>query len=90
MVPAAVPVTLIGRFWRRNGRLEGDLEHHNLRDLNRVSATISSSFRYMQYEDGHQTFLQARRRTSILAPCVPKDLLFTSSSSSYVAAIVKH
>ncbi|MFS7980026.1 hypothetical protein Hanom_Chr10g00934581 [Helianthus anomalus] len=25
-VPAAVPVTLIGRFWRRNGRVEGDLE----------------------------------------------------------------
>ncbi|KAF5793929.1 hypothetical protein HanXRQr2_Chr08g0322431 [Helianthus annuus] len=25
-VPAAVPVTLIGRFWRWNGRVEGDLE----------------------------------------------------------------
>ncbi|MFS8025665.1 hypothetical protein Hanom_Chr16g01477761 [Helianthus anomalus] len=70
------------------GDLKVILNNHNLRDLNRVSATISSSFRYMQYEDGQQTFLQARRRTSILAPCVPKDLLFTSSS--YVAGIVKH
>ncbi|MFS7889647.1 hypothetical protein Hanom_Chr00s000004g01609441 [Helianthus anomalus] len=25
-VPVAVPVTLIARFWRRNGRLEDDLE----------------------------------------------------------------